>query len=243
MKKICSIFILSFFLVVLMTSPGSGQTAEEIIKKMIEVQGGKKVFESIKDMTLSGNLDLVQQGLSGSITIYKKEPDKMRRDIEIMGMIITQAYDGETAWGVNIQTGKTEEMEEQQAADIKRQSLPTIAMLYPEKYGFSFDYKRNEKIEDKDYFVIEFTYPDGFKATLHVDTETYLTYKASAKTMGPMGYDVQSEQFTSDYKKVDGMIIAHSMVQFIEGEEFMKITFTSVKFNTGLEDSFFKMNQ
>ena len=243
MKKICSIFLLGFFLVALMTSPGSGQTAEEIIKKMIEVQGGKKVFESIKDMTLSGNLDLVQQGMSGSITIYKKEPDKMRRDIEIMGMIITQAYDGETAWGVNIQTGNTEEMEEQQATDVKRQSLPIISMLYPEKYGFSFDYQGKEKIEDKDYFVIELTYPDGFKATLYVDTETYLTYKASAKTMGPMGYDVQSEQFTSDYKKVDGMIIAHSMVQFIEGEEFMKITFTSVKFNTGLEDSFFKMNQ
>ncbi len=243
MKKICSIFLLSFFLVALITSPGSGQTAEEIIKKMIEVQGGKKVFESIKDMTLSGTLEVVQQGLSGSITIYKKEPDKMRRDIEIMGMIITQAYDGETAWGVNIQTGITEEMEEQQAAEMKRQSLPIISMLYPEKYGFSFDYKGKEKIEDKDYFVIENTYPDGFKATLYVDTETYLTYKAKVKTMGPMGYEVESEQFTSDYKKVDGMIIAHSMVSFIEGEEFMKITFTSVKFNTGLEDSFFKMNQ
>ncbi|GAH91450.1 unnamed protein product, partial [marine sediment metagenome] len=72
------------------------------IKKMIEVQGGKKVFESIEDMTLYGTLEMAQQGLSGSITIYKKEPDKMRRDIEIMGMIITQAYDGETAWGVNI---------------------------------------------------------------------------------------------------------------------------------------------
>ena len=61
--------------------------------------------------------------------------------------------------------------------------------------------------------------------------------------MGPMGYEVESEQFTSDYKKVDGMIIPHSMVSFIEGEEFMKITVTSVKFNAGLEDSFFKMNQ
>ncbi len=243
MKKMCLIFLSSFFLVALMTSPGSGQTAEEIIKKMIEVQGGKKVFESIKDMTLSGSLEVVQQGLSGSITIYKKEPDKMRKDIEIMGMIITQAYDGETAWGVNIQTGKTEEMEEQQAADMKRQSLPTISVLYPEKYGLSFNYQGKEKIEDKDYFVIESTYPDGFKATLYVDTETYLTYKVTSKTMGPMGYDVQSEQFTSDDKKVDGMIIAHSMVQFIEGEEFMKITFMSVKFNTGLEDSFFKMNQ
>jgi len=243
MKKIYSIFLLSFFLVALITSPGSGQTAEEIIKKMIEVQGGKKVFESIKDMTLSGTLEVVQQGLKGSITIYKKEPDKMRRDIEIMGMIITQAYDGETAWGVNIQTGNTEKMEEQQAADTKRQALPIIAMLYPEKYGFSFDYQGMEKIEDKDYFVIELTYPDGFKATLYVDTETYLTYKAKVKTMGPMGYKVESEQFTSDYKKVDGMIVAHSMVTFIEGEEYSKITFTSVKFNTGLEDSFFKMNQ
>ncbi len=96
-------------------------------------------------MTLSGTLEVVQQGLSGSITIYKKEPNKMRRDIEIMGMIITQAYDGETAWGVNIQTGNTEEMEEQQAADVKRQSLPIISMLYPEKYGFSFDYQGKEK--------------------------------------------------------------------------------------------------
>jgi len=243
MKKIRSIFLLGFFLVALITSPGSGQTAEEIIKKMIEVQGGKKVFESIKDMTLSGTLEVVQQGLSGSITIYKKEPNKMRRDIEIMGMIITQAYDGETAWGVNIQTGNTEEMEEQQATDVKRQSLPIISMLYPEKYGFSFDYQGKEKIEDKDYFVIELTYPDGFKATLYVDTETYLTYKAKAKTMGPMGYDVQSEQFTSDYKKVDGMIVAHSMVTFVEGEEYMKIAITSVKFNAGLEDSLFKMNQ
>ncbi len=243
MKKMCSIFLSSFFLAALMTSPGSGQTAEEIIKKMIEAQGGKKVFESIKDMTLSGTLELVQQGLSGSITIYKKEPDKMRRDIEIMGMIITQAYDGETAWGINIQTGKTEEMEEQQAAEMKRQSLPTIAILYPEKYGFSFDYQKKEKIEDKDYFVIELTYPDGFKATLYVDTETYLTYKIKAKTMGPMGYEIESEQFTSDYKKVDGMIIAHSMVTFIEGEEFTEINVTSVKFNTSLEDSFFKMNK
>ncbi|NIO49609.1 MAG: hypothetical protein GTN73_09285 [Candidatus Aminicenantes bacterium] len=243
MKKVYSIFLLSFFLVALVISPGSGQTAEEIIKKMIEAQGGKKVFESIKDMTLSGTLEMVQQGLSGLLTVYKKEPDKTRRDIEIMGMIIIQAYDGETAWGVNPQTGSVEEMEEQQAAEMKRESFPIVSWLYPEKYGFSFSYKGKEKIEDKDYFVIEETYPDGFKATLYVDAETYLTYKAKVKTMGSMGYEVEAEQFTSDYKKVDGMIIAHSMVSFIEGEEFMKVTITDVKFNTGMEDSFFKMKE
>ena len=243
MKKICSIFLLSFFLFALMSSPGSGQTAKEIINKMIEVQGGAKVFESIKDMTLSGNLEMVQQGLSGSLTVYKKEPDKTRRDIEIMGMVITQAYDGETAWGVNIQTGSTEVMEEAQAAELKRESYPIVSWLYPEKYGFTFDYKGKETIEGKDYFVIEETYPDGFKATLYVDTETYLSYKTKVKTMGPMGYEVEAEQFTSDYKKVAGMTIAHSSVTLIEGEEFMKVTVTDVTVNTGLEDSFFKMKK
>jgi outer membrane lipoprotein-sorting protein len=33
------------------------------------------------------------------------------------------------------------------------------------------------------------------------------------------------------------------MVTFVEGEEYMKITIASVKFNTGLEDSLFRMNQ
>jgi len=241
MKKVYSIFLLSFFLVALMTFPGSGQTTEEIIKKMIDAQGGKKLFESIKDLTLSGSMELVQQGLSGSITIYKKEPDKRRVDFEVMGMLITQAYDGQTAWWVNPQTGSKEEMEEQQAAEMKRESLPIVSILYPEKYGFSFDYKGKEQIEGKDYFVIEETYPDGFKATLFIDTETYLTYKAKVKTMGPMGNEVEAEQFIFDYKKVEGLLVAHSMITFIEGEEFMKITFIGMKLNTGLEDSFFKL--
>jgi hypothetical protein len=56
-----------------------------------------------------------------------------------------------------------------------------------------------------------------------------------------MGNEVEAEQFTSDYKKVEGLLVAHSMITFIEGEEFIKITFTGIKINTGMEDSFFKM--
>ncbi len=241
-KKVHSVILLGFFSLALLISPGSSQTAEEIIKKMIDAQGGKKVFESVKDFTITGNMEIVQQGLSGSLTVYKKEPDKRRVDFEVMGMLITQAYDGETAWWVNPQTGSKEEMEEQQAADMKRESMPIVSILYPEKYGFSFDYKGKEQIEGKDYFVIVQTYPDGFTATLFVDTKTYLTYKAKVKTMGPMGYEVEAEQFTTDYKKVEGFLVPHSIVTVIEGEEYMKITVTDVKYNTGMEDSFFKMN-
>jgi len=56
-----------------------------------------------------------------------------------------------------------------------------------------------------------------------------------------MGVEVEQEIILSDYKKVSGVMFAHTMTIIQEGEEFGKMTLTEVKFNTGLEDSFFKM--
>ncbi len=243
MKKIFSACLLSLFLLSLMTSPGLSQETSDILKKMVEAQGGKKVLEKIKDMTLSGTLEMTQMGMSGSMTMYKKEPNKVRMDIEVMGMIITQAFDGETAWAVNPQTGSREEVPERQAEDMKRMALGIDAFLYPEKYGISFAYKGKEKIEEKDYLVLEQTFSDGHKMTLYVDPKTYLTYKTKSSTVNQMGVEVEQETFESDFKKVNGMIIAHSIIIFQDGEEFMKLTITDVTVNSGLEDSLFKMSE
>jgi hypothetical protein len=44
----------------------------------------------------------------------------------------------------------------------------------------------------------------------------------------------------SDYKKVEGVMIAHVQTIFQGGTEFGTITVTVVDFNTNLEDSLFK---
>ena len=243
MKKIFSACLLSLFLLSLMTSPGLSQEASDILKKMVEAQGGKKVLEKIEDMTSSGNLELIQMGMTGSMTMYKKEPNKYRMDIEVMGMIITQAFDGETAWGINPQTGSREEMPEQQAEYMKRMALGIDAFLYPEKYGIAFAYKGKEKIEEKDYLVLEQTFSDGYKATLYIDPKTYLSYKTKSTTMNPMGVEVEQETFESDFKKVNGMTIAYSIIIFQGDEEYLQLTLTDITFNSGLEDSFFNMNE
>jgi len=243
MKKIFSACLLSLFLLSLMTSPGLSQEASDILKKMVEAQGGKKALENIKDMTSSGTIELIQMGMTGSLTMYKKEPDKVRMDIEVMGMIITQAYDGEAAWGVNPQTGSREEVPERQAEDMKRMALGIDAFIYPEKYGIAFAYKGKEKIEEKDYLVLEQTFSDGHKATLYIDPKTYLTYKSKSTAVNQMGVEVEQETFESDFKKVNGMTIAYSIIIFQDGEEFMKLTLTEVTFNSGLEDSLFKMSE
>ena len=61
--------------------------------------------------------------------------------------------------------------------------------------------------------------------------------------MDMMGGEVEQEMVFSDYKKVDGIMFAHAFTIFQDGEEFGSMILSDVKFNSGLEDSFFKMEK
>lgn len=241
MRKIISMSVLGLFCLGLLASAGFSQDIKEIRAKMVEASGGKKVFENLKDLTISGTLDLTMQGLSGALTIYKKEPDKRRTDFEVMGMLITQAYDGEIAWFTNPQSGATEELSGDQAAQLKRQAMPSLASVYPEKYGISWEYKGKESIEEKEYLVLHSIYPDGFKVTVFVDPETYLTFKTISVTTGQMGSEVEVEQYSAEYKNMSSMVFPSVITTYYDGEEYSVITIENVKTNSGLEDSMFKM--
>jgi hypothetical protein len=57
-----------------------------------------------------------------------------------------------------------------------------------------------------------------------------------------MGIEVVSETYYGEYKKVEGVSVAHEISIFQDGEAAMNINIMEVEFNSGLEDSFFKMN-
>ncbi len=241
MKKTFILCLLALFLLSIISSPALADESSEILKKMIDALGGRKLLESIKDTTLSGSLEIIQRGMTGGSTIYFKEPNMMRQDAEIMGIVITMAFDGETAWWTNPQTGMSEEMPADQSGYFKRGAEGNEYLLNPGKFGITFAYKGKETSGGKDYFVVEQSYPDGHKNLLYIDSGTYLIHKSKSRTPGPTGTEVDTEVIMSDYKKVDGVMAAHAMTILQDGQEFMKMTFTSVKFNSGLEDSFFKM--
>lgn len=240
MKRNFGAGFLGLVLVGLLFSPGSGQTSDEILKKMLEAQGGREALESVKDLTITGSIELVQQGLSGDLTVYKKEPDKRRTDLVVMGMTITQCYDGKIAWWVNPQTGTTEEVSGEQAADLKRQAMPMTANLEPAKYGLSFLLKGKELLEGKEYVVLEETYPDGLIVLLYVDPETNFIHKMKSK-IHAAGAEFDFEQILSDYRKDGLMTMAHSVLTYQNGTEYSRIAFKEVKFNIGIPDTMFEM--
>jgi outer membrane lipoprotein-sorting protein len=243
MKKTFSFLVLFFFVLGLMTSPGLCQKSEKILEKIIKAQGGKKALEKINDTTLTGTFEMPAMGMSGTMTFYQKEPNKMRWDAEFMGMMMTQSFDGETAWATNPQTGSAQEMPEKMAEDFKRGALGRDTLLNPKKFGITYAHKGKEKIEDKDYLVLEQTFADGYKSTLYVDPKTYLVYKSKGMSLNQAGVEVETETYVSDYKEVEGVMVAHSMKIYQDGEEFMNMTIDEVTFNSDLEDSLFSMSE
>jgi outer membrane lipoprotein-sorting protein len=243
MKKTLTICLLGLFLVSLSVAVGYGQTTKEILDKMIDAQGGRKVLAAIKDTTIAANIELAQQGMSGNLTIYQKEPDKMRMDIEIAGVVITQAFDGVKGWQINpMAGGAAVEMSESEARDFKKQAMGNDSLLNPEKYGITYAFKGKEKIQDKEYLVFELSFADGQKITMYLDPVTYLTYKAKAK-VNQMGVEIDQETIFGDYRKEGDTVAAHTMTVFQNGAEAVKMTFNKITFNAGIEDSLFKMSK
>ncbi len=240
MKKRMTVGLLAAALILGLGLQARAQTVAEIMAKSIEAQGGKDALSKIKDTTTSGTMELIQMGMSAALTIYQKEPDKMRMDIDVMGMLITQAYDGKKGWFTNPQTGVAEEMTEQQSQAQRLQAMGYDAALNPEKYGITYVLKGKDKLGDKECFVVEQTFKDGFKATAFINASTYLTEKVVSKS-DAMGTEVEQETVMTDYRKVDGVTVPFALVIFQGGAEFGRVTVTKVAFNQNLEDSFFQM--
>ena len=243
MKKTVAWALAAATLMTFAALPGYGQTVQSVLDKMIDAMGGRKALEAVRDTTITGTAELVQMGMSAPITMYQKEPNKLRIDVEItaVGMTFIQAYDGQKAWWTNPQTMATEEMPDFMTKAFSHQSLGNDSFLNPQKLGITFALKPKATIDGKDYLVLEQTLVDGHKITMYIDPATYLPYKSTTKSVDMTGGEVDSEAYVSDYRKVGGLMVAHSLRNLENGAESMRMTITGVTYNANLDDALFIM--
>ncbi len=243
MKKSFIVLLITAGIFYFTATPVYAIDAEGIIKKMIEAQGGRGKLESIKSSVITGSLILIAQGnMAGNLKIYQVEPDKVRSEVEIMGMKIVNAYDGKTAWTDNPMAGGVSIISGPDAAILKRNALGNKSLLYPGKYGIKYVLKGKEKVKDLECYVLEQIHKSGFKAKLYIDTGKFLIRKSSSRVESSQG-TFNSDRFYSDYKKTDGLLNAHKTIMFRDGVEFLAVNLTKINYNPKIDSSIFTMQK
>ncbi len=222
--------------------PAAAQEVQDVLAKMIEAQGGREALAGVQTTTAKGEVDLLRLGMSGRLTLSQKEPDKMRLDIELSGLVVTQAFDGLLAWMSDPQGGTSQAMPEALARSMKRQAVGSAALLDPGKAGIAYALRGLEKAGGRDCHVLEQSFADGAKAVLLVDVQTGHILRSRARIQDPVsGGDVDAETVYEDYRRVGPMMVAHKVTVWQAGIESMRMVFSQVEINAALDDDYFRM--
>jgi len=222
----------------------SAQTADEIIKKNIDAKGGLGKFKSIKTIRLTGLFSMPSMGIEDAlITIVAKRPNLIRLDIEVMGMVVVRAFDGETAWQtMPTEMGdlETDEMPESDAEEMRRDSDFDGHLIDYKKKGHKVELVGKEDVEGTEVYNLKVTLKDGYVVNYYFDTKNFLDLKSKAITSF-QGQEVEGETFYSDYKEIAGILFAHSVEMKLDGQTNQQVIFEKVELNVDVEDAYFKM--
>lgn len=220
----------------------SAQTVDEIIAEHIAAQGGMTKLKALQSIRMTG--DFERGGMQAGFTQVFKRPMKMRLDISVQGLTMTQAYDGEKGWQVVPFTGK-KDPELMTGDDLKnaqeQADLDGPLMDYKNK-GNTVELIGKEKVASKDSYHLKVTLKNGDARHLYLDAVTFLGQKTAVRTM-TRGTKVELESVLGDYKEVDGLKFPFAIEQHQVGGEGpgQKIIFKKIEVNVPVDDSIFKM--
>ena len=237
LRKTLSIFV-AIFAITYVTAQEI-KTADDILNSYFENTGGIQAWKSLKSTKMVGKMSMQRMEFPG--TIYAAPPNKQRVEVDVQGMKIIQAYDGETAWWINPMQGGTEpqKMPEMMAQEMTKEKFESEFINYAEK-GHKVELLDGmEEIDGVDCYVIKLTKKSEEEEYFFFDSENFvpIMVKAVVETGPQAGAEI--ETYMSDYQEIDGLIMPYYIETKMGGQTLQKITMDTVQLNFTVENSLF----
>lgn len=219
-------------------------TLDQLIAKNAEARGGEAAFDAVKSAKVSAKMNM--GGMEAPMTLYIKEPGKMRMDVEIQGATITQAWDGEAGWQVMPLMGVTDpqEMSEEEAKQMKRQDFIRGLLLTFKDKGYAGEYMGIDEIEGTQAHKVKITLEEGDVVYSYVDTDYFLEFMEVAESTDPQtGQSATLNISYGDFKPVGDLLMPFSVEIKPEGAPAgSAITIDTIELNTDdVTDDLFEM--
>ena len=239
------VFRLTFALSLLWAVAGHAQTVDEIIAKNLQAKGGAEKWRSVSSVKMTGKI--MAQGREMPLTVYAKRPNLNRQEILLPdGSTIVQAFDGTTAWGINPMSGSLEpQAVPSGAADMMKNAADFDGALINYKTKVhSIELVGKETLAGKPVYHLKVTMKGGIVQDYFLDVESGIELKTSAQVdfgMDAGGQKQALDTEMSNYKAIDGIMIPHTVKQFMNGKPMVELSIANVEFNTPIENATFSM--
>lgn len=225
-----------------LTQPLPAQTVDDVVSKNTEARGGLARIKAVKSIRMTGRMT-VGPGGEAPLVIEIKRPNKVRLDVTLQGMTLSQAYDGKSGWQLN-PFGGSKNAEPMSPEDLKQadDSSDIDGSLVDWKTkGHKVELVGKEKVEGTDTYKLKVTLKTGTIQYLYLDADSYLDIKVEAKRT-IRGTEMETEQTIGDYKEVGGLLIPHALESGAKGRpERQKITIEKIELDVPIDDGRFAM--
>ncbi len=203
--------------------------AKSLLEKYLKAVGGKEAFKAVKNITMTGSMEIPQAGVNGDMEMFQSGDGKLLMIIELPGIGRQSiGFDGKVAW---------------QDSELTGPQLIEGAMLEDLK----FEAKVDGYAEAAEYF-------DSLETVAAEDFEGEAAYKVIAKKEGIpdkmlffskssgliVGAEGEQESpfgkmnvrtVISDYKKVGAVLMSHRAVVSLPNGMTQELTMKEVKVN------------
>jgi zinc protease len=237
-------------LLALLVVPSSARaqtlTADQVVEKHLAAVGGREALTKITSRKATGVMVISTPGgdLSGPVEMTAKSPNKMRAlvrlDLTPLGgpgeMVVDQMFDGTTGWMSNSMQGDTP-MSGDQLEGAKNAFFPSPVLNYKE-HGFTIALEPNQKVNDRDAYVVLMTPKSGPAARMFFDAQTFMLVRTVSKINSPQLGEVEQVSEPADYKAVDGVQVAFVIYQSAGGQN-VTMKFTKIENNVAVDDAVF----
>ncbi len=241
MKKIIVSVAVAAICLSLLTGSAFAMDTKELVNKVMEASGGRDLITGTKTITANGKA--LAQGMEFPFIMYQARPGKMRLEVDIMGMKMIQAFDGETAWTINPMAGITEAqaMGENETKGMKLQADMDGVLVDWKDKGYEVEYVGEADVEGTPCFQLHVDTGMDIVQEIYVDQEFLLAIKVTSTVVVGEETFVQ-DTFMSDFQEMDdGRVVPFAIETRMGGTTANQIVMESMEFDKDLSGIEFEM--
>ena len=208
-----------------------------VLDKFVAAAGGAAAFEKITTRVATGTLEIPDAGITGSIQITEKAPNKSFAVVELGAIgAMREGTDGTVAWDDNPQTGLREKTGEELAEALRSATFNSeIKMKSVYK---TIEVTGREQVGGRDAIAVLGTPASGSPTKMFFDAQSGLMIKQSMTRQSPQG-PVDVDVYMDDYRDVGGIKQPY-LIRQVTPMFTSVIRITEIKHNVPVDDNLFK---